>query len=435
MANEANIDAVKKANEPEESEEKEECNRMCPRNLDPVCGSDGEKYGNECLLNLASCESSGEIRLVECPKPCPRMCPRIWMPVCGSNGVTYGNECEFAIAQCEIKKDPEMPPLELENEGNCMVNDFKEVSEPECKTNCGRTVNTVCGDDGETYPNKCVLNRKNCQEGTEIGIAYKGECKKCPKFCTRDYRPVCGSDGRTYDNECKLHRSSCAQPEDNIELDYVGRCKEMVNDDSGVSDESKEAEEKEVCNPTCGRILDPVCGSDGVKYPNPCIMKFKSCENFTDVRAVPCKKDCARMCHRMYQPVCGSDGVTYSNICTFEIAQCEQSNNPEENPLTMANTGACMLNDDFKEVDEPEETEETEEAEDDCEEHLARECPKFSNQSYCGSDRVTYPHICHFRKAVCKNPDLTVAKNDKICKKKNKNKFNFINGRYMAFNG
>jgi coxsackievirus/adenovirus receptor len=288
------------------------------------------------------------------------------------------------------------------------------------------------------------LTGKTVKKELKLELPTRVNAKKCPKFCTRDYRPVCGSDGRTYGNECELNRSSCEQPEESIELDYVGRCKEMVNDDSGVndsggSDESEEAEKKEVCNSTCGRILDPVCGSDGVKYPNPCIMKFKSCEEGTDVRAVPCKKDCAKMCHRMYQPLCGSDGVTYSNTCTFEIAQCEQSNKlldyPESNPLTMANTGACMLNDDFQEVDEPEETEETEEPEDDCVEHLARECPKFSNQSYCGSDRITYPHICHFRKAVCKNPDLTIAKNDKICKKKNKNKFNFINGRYMAFNG
>ena len=47
------------------------CNDACPLYLDPVCGSDEITYGNECLLNFASCKSGGKIKKVsdgECRK-------------------------------------------------------------------------------------------------------------------------------------------------------------------------------------------------------------------------------------------------------------------------------------------------------------------------------------------------------------------------------
>ena len=45
-----------------------------------------------------------------------------------------------------------------------------------------------------------------------------------PQVCTMDYNPVCGVDGRTYGNMCVMESFE-------VELDYVGECEEQVPDD------------------------------------------------------------------------------------------------------------------------------------------------------------------------------------------------------------
>lgn len=69
---------------------------VCSKLLEPVCGSDGNTYGNRCLAecNQVSITSEGP-----CPNPTadneekPVVCPLNNLPVCGSDGVTYGNDC------------------------------------------------------------------------------------------------------------------------------------------------------------------------------------------------------------------------------------------------------------------------------------------------------------------------------------------------------
>ena len=43
---------------------------------------------------------------------------------------------------------------------------------------CPRNYKPVCGSDGITYSNACVLECTKCKENPDLTVAYQGECKK-----------------------------------------------------------------------------------------------------------------------------------------------------------------------------------------------------------------------------------------------------------------
>ena len=50
-------------------------------------------------------------------------------------------------------------------------------------------------------------------------------CMCPPTPCTREYAPVCGSDGKTYPNSCVMRVTACENSQ-NITLASQGECKE-----------------------------------------------------------------------------------------------------------------------------------------------------------------------------------------------------------------
>ncbi|XP_045617354.1 four-domain proteases inhibitor [Procambarus clarkii] len=94
-----------------------------------------------------------------------------------------------------------------------------------CKKGCPKNIDPVCGSDGVTYSNLCLLENAQCDDPT-LSLQYDGPCKeeKCPNGCNKKLDPVCGSDGNTYGNLCLLKIAICEDP--TISLAYKGECRD-----------------------------------------------------------------------------------------------------------------------------------------------------------------------------------------------------------------
>ena len=193
---------------------------------------------------------------------------------------------------------------------------------------CTRDYRPVCGSDGQTYSNSCMLKYSNCDvtktETTEE--IHAGPCgmlndvtngANCEKKCPKSKKKVCGSDGKTYQNECELERKACKKPELNLKVAYKGKCEIESEEVENAVDERLE----EDCPSFCNRMYDPVCGTDYKTYPNPCTLKIESCSNKKVEQLYHGECQCPEECPVEDDPVC-VNGNTYQSPCKAFKASC-----------------------------------------------------------------------------------------------------------------
>lgn len=185
------------------------------------------------------------------------ICPTLYDPVCGIDGQTYGNTCEAVkfcvdIAYPGVCNQPPQICRDIDRDGfsptggNCGpvdCNDYNPNINPGFVCPLYFVYAPVCGEDGFTYASACEAEQ-SC-----IKIAYEGECLAQPPcidndmdgyspdggtcgpidcndlnadinpgmYCFDLYAPVCGVDGNTYSNSCEA-KQGC------MEIAYEGEC-------------------------------------------------------------------------------------------------------------------------------------------------------------------------------------------------------------------
>ena len=182
--------------------------QLCPLVVRPVCGCDGETYGNSCEafrrgINVAHegpclegcttnahcdekdfCDKDGDCDGLGKCEPRPLGCPDVFDPVCGCDGNTYGNDCEAKAAGVSV------------------------VHKGRCPSRCKS--NDDCDD-----ASFCSKPDGDCEAN--------GECLPRPEVCVDVVDPVCGCDGKTYRNSCEAAAAG-------VTLLHDGACEEDIID-------------------------------------------------------------------------------------------------------------------------------------------------------------------------------------------------------------
>ncbi|CAG2111584.1 unnamed protein product [Medioppia subpectinata] len=316
--------------------------------LSAVCGQNHKSYASECELNADECRERAFIGVRgtglcpedhclpnTCSQPfaqclptqqgfrcfCPQCPQSTETAVCASNGRLYESECHVRRDACLLERD-----LRVVRSGDCgqqcaqkCVFGAKCLSgKCVCDERCQRSVAWICGTDGISYENECLLRRQSCHLSVEIRVKHSGSCDEtsdkverqsleCEKCEDKRFEPICANDGNTYNNECQMGRSACEKRQELTALFY-GQCDDEDRWEGSAADNCHQpclfgakcantagSAPRCECHFRCsdvtsGRVCGLLANNETRLYDNECRLREESCRRQQSIA------NCSQLC-------------------------------------------------------------------------------------------------------------------------------------------
>ncbi|CAG9855043.1 unnamed protein product [Phyllotreta striolata] len=332
-----------------------------------ICGENGPCSEHDCQFGGTCVERAGTAHC-ECPD-----CPAEFEPICGSDGISYSNECKLRLEACKHRRN-----ISVLYEGPCNGCENKKCDfYSECEsdgTSEGRCVcpqscadsklnnGTICGTDGISYTSECELRMASCKTKQYVIVAYKGNCDLCqnvnckyggkceagecvcPTNCDEaGEEPVCASDMTTYRNECELQKARCARGTNAAPLTVIfyGDCREKFPSAAGSLSTTF---------PNISAQANPITGNDieGSVPDNSLVdgtnTEKEACKDILcDFEATcelgpdnfprcTCQFNCSTARESL---VCASDLRIYRSLCAMKMEACQRQEELRLRPLDL----------------------------------------------------------------------------------------------------